>query len=75
MRRERKHRGNKLLALLPLCVMACTQEPRVTLLANEEYFDTLISQLTRAKQDVVVSMFLFAPGIMTITAPTESGKP
>jgi phosphatidylserine/phosphatidylglycerophosphate/cardiolipin synthase-like enzyme len=42
--------------------MACTQEPRVTLLANEEYFDTLISQLTRAKQEVVVSMFLFAPG-------------
>jgi phosphatidylserine/phosphatidylglycerophosphate/cardiolipin synthase-like enzyme len=42
--------------------MACTQEPRVTLLANEAYFDTLISQLTQAKQEVVVSMFLFAPG-------------
>jgi phosphatidylserine/phosphatidylglycerophosphate/cardiolipin synthase-like enzyme len=62
VRRERKHRGNKWLALLPLCVMACTQEPRVTLLENEEYFDTLISHLTRAKQEVVVSMFLFAPG-------------
>jgi phosphatidylserine/phosphatidylglycerophosphate/cardiolipin synthase-like enzyme len=42
--------------------MACTQEPHVMLLANEEYFDTLISQLTQAKQEVVVSMFLFAPG-------------
>jgi phosphatidylserine/phosphatidylglycerophosphate/cardiolipin synthase-like enzyme len=43
-------------------VVACTQDPQVTLLANEEYFDTLISQLTQAKQEVVVSMFLFAPG-------------
>ena len=42
--------------------MACTQEPRVTLLANEAYFDTLISQLTQAQQEVVVGMFLFAPG-------------
>jgi phosphatidylserine/phosphatidylglycerophosphate/cardiolipin synthase-like enzyme len=62
VRRERKHRGNQWLVLLPLCVMACTQEPHVTLLENEEYFATLISQLTQAKQEVVVSMFLFAPG-------------
>jgi phosphatidylserine/phosphatidylglycerophosphate/cardiolipin synthase-like enzyme len=62
VRRGQKHRGNIWLALLPLCVVACTQDPQVTLLANEEYFDTLISQLTQAKQKVVVSMFLFAPG-------------
>lgn len=42
--------------------MACAQEPHVTLLANEAYFEALISQLARAKQEVVVSMFLFAPG-------------
>jgi phosphatidylserine/phosphatidylglycerophosphate/cardiolipin synthase-like enzyme len=60
--RGQKHRGDIWLALLPLCVVACTQDPQVTLLANEEYFDILISQLAQAKQEVVVSMFLFAPG-------------
>jgi phosphatidylserine/phosphatidylglycerophosphate/cardiolipin synthase-like enzyme len=57
----RKHRGNGWLVLLPLVVMGCTQEPRVTFLANEEYFDTLIPHLSQANQEVVVSMFLFAP--------------
>lgn len=58
----RQHRSSGWLVLLPLFVMGCTQEPRVTFLANEEYFDALIPHLTQAKQEVVVSMFLFAPG-------------
>jgi phosphatidylserine/phosphatidylglycerophosphate/cardiolipin synthase-like enzyme len=41
---------------------SCTQEPQVTLLTNESYFDALISHLTQASQEIVISMFLFAPG-------------
>ncbi len=48
--------------LMTLAVTGCTQEPRVTFLGNEDYFHTLIPYLTRAKQEIVVSMFLFSPG-------------
>ena len=59
--RRRQRRGWLALVLLWILV-GCTQEPRVTFLANEEYFDALIPHLTQAKQEIVVSMFLFAPG-------------
>jgi phosphatidylserine/phosphatidylglycerophosphate/cardiolipin synthase-like enzyme len=59
---RKRQRHGWIALLLPLFTMACTQEPRVTFLANEEYFDALIPHLTQAKQEVVVSMFLFAPG-------------
>ena len=59
--RERQRAG-WLVLLLPAILTGCTQEPRVTLLANEAYFDALIPRLTQAKQEIVVGMFLFAPG-------------
>jgi phosphatidylserine/phosphatidylglycerophosphate/cardiolipin synthase-like enzyme len=34
----------------------------VTWLANEAYFETLISHITQAEHEIVISMFLFAPG-------------
>ena len=34
----------------------------MTLLANETYFEALIPHLTQAKEEIVVSMFLFALG-------------
>lgn len=62
MRRGRRCQCSGWLALvLPLILVGCTQEPRVTFLANEEYFEALIPHLTQAKQEIVVSMFLFAP--------------
>ena len=48
--------------LVLLFLAGCAQEPRVTFLANEAYFDALITHLSRAKREIVVSMFLFAPG-------------
>jgi phosphatidylserine/phosphatidylglycerophosphate/cardiolipin synthase-like enzyme len=57
-----KRLGYGWLVLLSLFVMGCTQEPRVIFLGNEEYFDMLMPHLTQAKQELVVSMFLFAPG-------------
>jgi phosphatidylserine/phosphatidylglycerophosphate/cardiolipin synthase-like enzyme len=45
-----------------LFLASCAQEPRVTFLANEDYFEALIPRLAQAKQEIVVSMFLFAPG-------------
>jgi phosphatidylserine/phosphatidylglycerophosphate/cardiolipin synthase-like enzyme len=61
--RARRRQLGGCFSLLLLCSLAsCTQEPRVTLLPNEAYFDTLIPHLTQAKQEIVVSMFLFAPG-------------
>jgi len=51
-----------LAILLPVMLIGCRQEPRVTLLVNEAYFDALISHLTQAKHEIVVSMFLFVPG-------------
>jgi phosphatidylserine/phosphatidylglycerophosphate/cardiolipin synthase-like enzyme len=59
--RGRQYAGWLALLLL-LILVGCTQEPRVTFLANEEYFDALIPHLTQAKQEIVISMFLFAPG-------------
>jgi phosphatidylserine/phosphatidylglycerophosphate/cardiolipin synthase-like enzyme len=51
------------LALLPaLTLVSCAQEPQVAFLGNEAYFDALMPHLTRAKQEIVVSMFLFASG-------------
>jgi phosphatidylserine/phosphatidylglycerophosphate/cardiolipin synthase-like enzyme len=61
--RARRRQLGEWFTLLLLCNLAsCTQEPRVTLLPNEAYFDTLIPHITQAKQEIVVSMFLFAPG-------------
>jgi phosphatidylserine/phosphatidylglycerophosphate/cardiolipin synthase-like enzyme len=40
----------------------CAQEPQVAFLGNEDYFEALMAHLSRAKHEVVVSMFLFAPG-------------
>jgi phosphatidylserine/phosphatidylglycerophosphate/cardiolipin synthase-like enzyme len=51
-----------LAILLPVMLIGCPREPRVTWLANETYFDALISHLTQAQQEIVISMFLFAPG-------------
>ena len=51
-----------LAILLAVMLIGCPREPRVTWLANEAYFDTLILHLTQAKHEIVVSMFLFAPG-------------
>jgi phosphatidylserine/phosphatidylglycerophosphate/cardiolipin synthase-like enzyme len=59
--RRRQFRGWLALLLL-LILLGCTQEPRVTFLPNEAYFDALIPHLTQAKQEIVLSMFLFAPG-------------
>jgi hypothetical protein len=74
--RSRAAKGNRVLALrvrigqlggwwgLVLLVMStgCTREPGVIFLANEAYFDALIPHLAQAKQEIVISMFLFAPG-------------
>ncbi|MBI3327914.1 MAG: phospholipase [Nitrospinae bacterium] len=54
--------GGRWAVLLTLAVVGCTQEPKVTFLANGEYFNTLIPYLARAKQEIAVSMFLFSPG-------------
>jgi phosphatidylserine/phosphatidylglycerophosphate/cardiolipin synthase-like enzyme len=51
-----------LVILLPVMLIGCPQEPRVTLLTNEAYFEALIPHLTQAKHEIVVSIFLFAPG-------------
>jgi phosphatidylserine/phosphatidylglycerophosphate/cardiolipin synthase-like enzyme len=60
---ERRRQFCGWLALLLLLILVgCTQEPRVTFLPNEAYFDALIPHLTQAKQEIVLSMFLFAPG-------------
>jgi len=59
--RRRRLRG-WLTLVLPVLLTSCTQEPRVTFLANTAYFDVLIPHLTQAKQEIVVSMFLFALG-------------
>jgi phosphatidylserine/phosphatidylglycerophosphate/cardiolipin synthase-like enzyme len=51
------------LALLPaVMLIGCPREPRVTWLANEAHFDALISHLAQAQHEIVISMFLFAPG-------------
>jgi phosphatidylserine/phosphatidylglycerophosphate/cardiolipin synthase-like enzyme len=61
--RVRKHQlATRLAVLLPVMLISCQREPRVTWLTNETYFDALISHITQAKQEIVVSMFLFAPG-------------
>ena len=58
-----KHRLAAWLAiLLPVMLIGCLREPRVTWLADEAYFEALISHLTQAQQEIVISMFLFAPG-------------
>jgi phosphatidylserine/phosphatidylglycerophosphate/cardiolipin synthase-like enzyme len=62
VRRKRELSLGPWLLLLMLSAVGCTQEPRVTFLANEDYFAALIPHLTHAKQEIVVSMFLFAPG-------------
>ena len=48
--------------LLPVLLIGCPREPRVTWLANEAYFEALISHMTQAQHQIVISMFLFAPG-------------
>jgi phosphatidylserine/phosphatidylglycerophosphate/cardiolipin synthase-like enzyme len=48
--------------LLPVMLIGCPRELQVTWLANEAYFDALISHVTRARHEIVISMFLFAPG-------------
>lgn len=53
--------GGWLLILLSLILIGCTQDPKVTFLGNEDYFNTLIPHLTRARHEIVVSMFLFSP--------------
>lgn len=66
----RLRRGAWWAILATLAVSGCTPEPgvtndstpRVTFLANGEYFRALIPYLTRAKQEIVISMFLFTPG-------------
>jgi phosphatidylserine/phosphatidylglycerophosphate/cardiolipin synthase-like enzyme len=61
--RELRRRGWKGTILLLACSMiGCQQEPAVTFLANEAYFEVLTTHLAQAKRDVLVSMFLFAPG-------------
>jgi phosphatidylserine/phosphatidylglycerophosphate/cardiolipin synthase-like enzyme len=55
-------RGRWFALLAPFILASCTQEPQITLLTNEAYFDALISHLTQASQEIVISMFLFAPG-------------
>jgi phosphatidylserine/phosphatidylglycerophosphate/cardiolipin synthase-like enzyme len=57
-----RHLVAGLSALLLLLMTGCTQEPRVTLLANEAYFEALIPHLTQAKEAIVISMYLFALG-------------
>ncbi len=59
---RRQWHGWLLALVLTSIPVGCTQEPRVTFLANEEYFETLIPHLTQARQQIVVGMFLFAPG-------------
>jgi phosphatidylserine/phosphatidylglycerophosphate/cardiolipin synthase-like enzyme len=56
------HLAAWLAILLAVMLIGCRREPRVTWLANEAYFDALITHLTQAKHEIVVSMFLFAPG-------------
>jgi phosphatidylserine/phosphatidylglycerophosphate/cardiolipin synthase-like enzyme len=59
----REHRCRLwVILMLPWLLMSCTQEPQVTFLTNEEYFDVLIPHLTQTKREMIVSMFLFAPG-------------
>jgi phosphatidylserine/phosphatidylglycerophosphate/cardiolipin synthase-like enzyme len=45
-----------------MLLVGCTQEPRVKFLENEAYFEALVPHLTQATQEIMVSMFLFAPG-------------
>jgi phosphatidylserine/phosphatidylglycerophosphate/cardiolipin synthase-like enzyme len=59
--RRLQHRA-WLALLLPVILASCAQEPQVAFLGNEAYFDALMPHLTRAKQEIVVSMFLFATG-------------
>ncbi len=59
---RRLQSGRWLALLLPLILASCAQEPPVTFLGNEAYFEALMPQLTRARQEIVVSMFLFTTG-------------
>ena len=59
---RRLQRRAWLALLLPVILASCAQEPQVAFLGNEAYFDALMPHLTRAKQEIVVSMFLFAAG-------------
>ncbi len=62
LRTQQCHLVGWLAILLVVILIGCTQEPRVTFLPNEAYFQALIPHLTQAKHDIVVSMFLFASG-------------
>jgi phosphatidylserine/phosphatidylglycerophosphate/cardiolipin synthase-like enzyme len=60
--RARGRLGGWLALVFLLMSTGCTQEPRVTFLPNEAYFDALIPHLAQAKHEIVIGMFLFAPG-------------
>ena len=62
LRTQQCHLAGWLAIVLAVILTGCTQEPRVTFLPNEAYFEALLPHLTQAKHEIVISMFLFAPG-------------
>ena len=71
LRARKRQLAAWLAILLPVIMTRCTQDPRVTLLTNEAYFDALISHLSQAKQEIVSACPSSRRAITRTTVPTR----